>query len=186
MEKNVDSSTSALSPPTVSVKSGMLAVIAGQDVTVTVNLSEAEQVASSSPLMALTMMLPECPSFRGTMVSTLPVRLSDTAFCVESAKEIAKVSPGSMFIKWSETLILTGLPPTTIFRSDRRSSSFTIGQGVAGSSTVTVKSCMTLSHPDLLTVTVTVAVPALVPGETSSDVPVRLAVATDVADDDTV
>ena len=100
--------------------------------TVTVNLSEAEQVASSSPLMTLTMMLPECPSFRGVMVSTLPVRLSDTAFCVESAKEIAKVSPGSMFIKLSETLILTGLPPTTIFRSDRRSSSFTIGQGGGG------------------------------------------------------
>ena len=85
MEKYVDSSTSALSPPTVSVKSGMLAFIAGH---------------------------------RGL--------------------------------------------------------------------TVTVKPCMTLSHPDLLTVTVTVAVPGLVPGETSSDVPVRLAVATVVSDEDIV
>ena len=88
MEKYVDSSTSALSPPTVSVKSGMLAVIAGH--------------------------------------------------------------------------------------------------GGGSGPTVTVKVWVTGSQPTLATVTEIVPVPALVPGETSSVVPVRLAVATDVSDEDIV
>ena len=74
MEKYVDSSTSALSPPTVSVKSGMLAFMAGQG-GVTTTLKSCV-TGSQSALLTVTMTFPVCPGPTGLTITVLPLLLT--------------------------------------------------------------------------------------------------------------